>query len=569
MIQAHYIENKNAIAITFPYDPQKVEIMREAAQSFKLGKSAWDPEKKQWCFRLSALPFLLQRIPSLALSENLKVVWEERRQAEVLAENDKRGLKASFLAKVDLEAPMRDGKTLMAHQKSGVKQMLAEGSVLLAGEPGTGKTRAALVYAKTFQAVIPNLKVIAIVKPYLFTNWKREAENAGVEIECVSMYYSKIPQPFSEPYVLLVDESHACKEPSSKITKAVLKLSEKAEGVVMMTGTPASNGRPKDLWTSLVAIKHPLRDKGKKFFDVRYCAGELKIIYVKGGRQLRVWDNSGASNQQELHDLISPKMIVWKKSECLDLPPVSFTQIEIDFIGEEKKIFTRFYEERLKQAIEERRTALDESKRAGAILTPEDEENALRVEAIAKDTFFRQAASFAKIKTAVEVTKDSNLSGAQALLFCAFKETAEQIAKALECPCVTSDLAGVKRQKVVDDFQAGKHQNLVLTYGSGETGLNLQAASVVIRVDRVWLWASNEQAIARADRIGQENKVTVYDLFFGEHDKEMWKALEAKTENVLLLIGGEKKEFHRGSLAEIKSALVKSMEIRLGLQDFT
>lgn len=27
MIQASYLESKNAIAVTFPYDPQKVEIM--------------------------------------------------------------------------------------------------------------------------------------------------------------------------------------------------------------------------------------------------------------------------------------------------------------------------------------------------------------------------------------------------------------------------------------------------------------------------------------------------------------------------------------------------------------
>ena len=564
MILASYIENKNGIAVTFPYDPQKVEIMREAAQSFKLGKSAWNPESKQWKFKFDALPFLLERFPSLALSENLKAMWEARKQAEAAVENGKSEFKDKLLAAVDLEAPMKDGKILMAHQKNGVRQMLEEGSAILAGDPGVGKTAQMLIYAKAFQAVIPSLRVLAVVKPYLFTNWKREAGAVGVEIECFSAYHSKIPLPPDEPYIVLMDEHHCIKESSTKITKAFLKLADKALGVICASGTPLANGRPKDLWTSLIAIKHPLARQGKKFFDTKFCAGELKVIYVKGGRQLRVWDNSGASNQEELHRLVVPYMIVQKKSECLDLPPVSFTQIEIDFSGEEKKIFTRFYEERLKQAVEERRTALDEAKRAGAILTPEDEENALRVEAIAKDTFFRQAASLAKIKTAIEVAKDANLSGAQVLLFCAFKETAGQIAEALGCPCVTSDLAGAKRQKVVDDFQSGKHQNLVLTYGSGETGLNLQAASVVIRVDRVWLWASNEQSVARSHRLGQENKVTVYDLFFGEHDKEMWKVLEAKTENVLLLIGGEKKEFHKGSLAEIKSVLVKQMEERLG-----
>lgn len=564
MIYAQYIEDKNAIAVTFEYDLVKVNIMREAAQSFKLGKSAWDPESKQWKFKFDALPFLLERFPSLSLSESLKAVWEGRKRVEAAVENGKHAFKDKLLAAVDLEASMQDGKILMAHQKSGVRQMLTEGSVILAGDMGVGKTLEMLIYAKAWKACVPNIRVLALVKSYLFTNWQREADNAGVKIECYSAYYSKIPVPPDEPYIVLTDESHVMRDTSAKITKAFLKLADQALGVIMASGTPCANGRPRDLWTSLVAIKHPLRFKGKKFFDVRYCAGGLKTIYIKGGKQLRIWDDKGESNQEELSVAIARWRIVQKKSECTDLPPVSFTQIEIDFSGEEKKIYTRFYEERLKMAIELRRTALDEAKRNGKVLTPEDEENALRVEAIAKDTFFRQAASLAKIKTAIEVAKDANLSGAQVLLFCAFKETAGQIAEALGCPCVTSDLAGAKRQKVVDDFQSGKHQNLVLTYGSGETGLNLQAASVVIRVDRVWLWASNEQSVARSHRLGQENKVTVYDLFFGEHDKEMWKVLEAKTENVLLLIGGEKKEFHKGSLAEIKSVLVKQMEERLG-----
>ena len=228
MIQAHYLEAKNAIAVTFPYDPQKVEIMREAAQSFKLGKSAWDSESKQWKFKFDVLPFLLARIPSLSLSEDLKVMWEGRKQAEAIVENGKSEMSERLLAAVDLEAPMQDGKILMAHQKSGVRQMLTEGSVILAGQPGTGKTLSMLAYAKAFQQVIPNLRVIAIVKPYLFTNWKREAENAGVQIECFSAYHSKIPAPPNTPYILLGDEAHAMKCLTAKIPKvfssSVIKL---------------------------------------------------------------------------------------------------------------------------------------------------------------------------------------------------------------------------------------------------------------------------------------------------------------------------------------------------------
>lgn len=566
MIYVSYIQNKNAIAVSFPYDPQKVEVMREAAQSFKLGKSAWDAENRQWRFKLDALPFIQSKIPALELSKELQAIWDVRRRAAVEESLETKNLSSSLLGSIDFNAQTKDGKLLMAHQKNGINVMLSEGSAILAGEPGTGKTLAMLLYAKAWQNVIPDLRVFALVKPYLVPNWKREAAAVGLnQIECFSTHFSKIPTPPEEPFVLLADESHAFRNPSAKSTKAFLALAEKAKGVICATGTPLANGRPFDLWTSLLATKHELSRFGKTWYEKRFCDGRLETIYVKGGRQLRIWKNNGASNLDELKSRLGKKLITWKKSECLDLPPVTYQRVDVPFVGKEAKIFREFYEARLKLAVDERRVVLEERKKAGESFTPVEEKLALEVDAIAKDTFLRNAASLAKIEIGAEIAKDTNACGFQTIIFAAFKETAEKIAETLGCPFITSDVPGGKRQKIVDDFQSGKHQNIVLTYGSGETGLNLQKAGVVIRVDRVWQWAQNEQAVARADRIGQENKVTVYDVLFGDIDEGMWQALAEKAGSVEALIGNERHDFEKVDLPRIKAELVQRAEERLSL----
>ncbi len=69
-----------------------------------------------------------------------------------------------------------------------------------------------------------------------------------------------------------------------------------------------------------------------------------------------------------------------------------------------------------------------------------------------------------------------------------------------------------KRAALVDRFQAGTIDVLILSLKAGGTGLNLTAATQVVHYDRWWNPAVEDQATDRAYRIGQTRSVTVHRL---------------------------------------------------------
>jgi hypothetical protein len=69
-----------------------------------------------------------------------------------------------------------------------------------------------------------------------------------------------------------------------------------------------------------------------------------------------------------------------------------------------------------------------------------------------------------------------------------------------------------KRQALVAKFQSDPKTRVFLTTNAGSSGLNLQAANVVINVDLPWNPAVLEQRIARAHRMGQTRPVCVFVL---------------------------------------------------------
>ncbi len=70
-----------------------------------------------------------------------------------------------------------------------------------------------------------------------------------------------------------------------------------------------------------------------------------------------------------------------------------------------------------------------------------------------------------------------------------------------------------KRQAIIDDFEKSKSKTVLLAQiQSGGTGLNIQAASVVIICEPQFKPSIENQAISRAYRMGQTRNVLVYRL---------------------------------------------------------
>lgn len=95
-----------------------------------------------------------------------------------------------------------------------------------------------------------------------------------------------------------------------------------------------------------------------------------------------------------------------------------------------------------------------------------------------------------------------------------------------------------KRADEVERFQEGDAQVFLISLKAGGVGLNLTAASYIFLMDPWWNPAVESQAIDRAHRIGQENKLTVYRpiikdtveekvLILQNNKKELFKDLMA------------------------------------------
>jgi SNF2 family DNA or RNA helicase len=67
-----------------------------------------------------------------------------------------------------------------------------------------------------------------------------------------------------------------------------------------------------------------------------------------------------------------------------------------------------------------------------------------------------------------------------------------------------------ERESTIEQFRADQRKHvLLMSYGAGSVGLNLQCASYVFLFDRWWNPAVEDQAIGRAHRIGATRPVTI------------------------------------------------------------
>src|SRR5207247_7024957 len=69
-----------------------------------------------------------------------------------------------------------------------------------------------------------------------------------------------------------------------------------------------------------------------------------------------------------------------------------------------------------------------------------------------------------------------------------------------------------ERARRVEAFQSGEGELFLISLKAGGAGLNLTAADTVIHLDPWWNPAVEDQATARAHRIGQEKPVTALRL---------------------------------------------------------
>jgi len=141
----------------------------------------------------------------------------------------------------------------------------------------------------------------------------------------------------------------------------------------------------------------------------------------------------------------------------------------------------------------------------------------------------------AKIEMLRDMLPSLAAEGRRVLVFSQFTEMLELIeteldALRLDWLSLTGKTPPAQRGAVVARFQGKGVPVLLISLKAGGIGLNLTAADTVILVDPWWNPAVEEQAIARAHRIGQDQAVLVYKLIVeGSIEERIMELQERKS----------------------------------------
>ena len=315
-------------------------------------------------------------------------------------------------------------------------------------------------------------------------------------------------------HYLILDESQMIKNPSSKLYNAIITL--QSDHRLVLTGTPIENSLT-DLWSQINFVNPGLLGT-LGFFKRSF----VQPIEKKGDEE----------REEKLKELINPFILRRTKMEVAqELPPV-YEQVRYVNMTESQY---RIYEEEKSQV----RNALMENLEEIGL----EQSSIMVLQAL---TRLRQIANHPDLVDEyegedsgkfTEVYRDieSVISeGHKVLVFSSFVKHLDLFKTRLEeegigFAYLTGSRNQKQRREAVNDFQNKEDCRLFLiSLKAGGVGLNLTAADYVFILDPWWNPAAEMQALNRAHRIGQENRVFVYRFISNDSIEEKIQSLQER-----------------------------------------
>ncbi len=298
--------------------------------------------------------------------------------------------------------------------------------------------------------------------------------------------------------LVVADEAQHAKNPRSRTAVALRKLNGTAR--LALTGTPVEN-RLSELWSIMD-------------WAVPGLLGPLETFRRTLAIPIEREGNPAAT--AKLNSLVRPFLLRRRKIDpgiAPELPPKTERDVVVPLTAEQVSL----YKATVSEALEELKFNEGIS-RHGLVLKML---TALKQITNHPAQFLGQegplAARSGKLGALDELVGVARAAGESTLVFTQYVTMGKLLVEHLRTRGVVVEMLhgslGVKaRQALVDRFQAGEIEVLVLSLKAGGTGLNLTTATQVIHYDRWWNPAVEDQATDRAYRIGQDRPVTVHRL---------------------------------------------------------
>jgi SNF2 family DNA or RNA helicase len=304
---------------------------------------------------------------------------------------------------------------------------------------------------------------------------------------------------------LVVDEAHYIKNLDTARAQAVRELLPRAQRACFMTGTPLENQVGE--FRNLVRMLKPE-------VELKLKALDPKINKTNFGRQ-------------RFHHAVAPVYLRRNQEDVLrELPEKIEKEEWIELTSEDKTAYRNAVYAKNMMAM--RRTA----------------------------TIGAGDGRSAKLDRLDELLDEYRESEQKVLVFSFFLDVLAAVSRRFGVDAmITGALSPAARLLFVDEFQQSPgHALLLCQIQAGGVGLNIQAASAVVLMEPQWKASAEDQAIARAHRMGQTRKVIVHRLLAREAVDE--RLLEVLREKRALF-----DDYARESA--VKEASEEAMETRL------
>lgn len=431
---------------------------------------------------------------------------------------------------------------LYKYQREGIDQLAkflsnsVDRAALLADPPGAGKTPQAIFVAEKLQCK----RILVVCPASLRENWRREFAKWTNRSDCQVIESSKdsiqptsnviiisysgcinskiMPQLTAVRWDLLIcDESHYCKNPSSHTSRTVLiTLWAQAHMRLLISGTPLPNGRASEAWTTFSRLNTEEFSQWKDFAE-RFCIAENTPWGLKYNR---------SKNLDKLQQIARDSFMVRRTREvCMaELPGIVRQNIYLSL--PQQHIFAAQGDidvESIIQAVE----------------------HGLPLES---DHITTARQKLGELKSSKIVEHIQNLLDEveQVVVFCHHRAVFQNIMQALLNADITvvginGTMTPEERQASVDQFQNKKARVFLGSIKAANTGITLTAASTLVMAEYDWVPSTNEQAEGRINRVTQKEICRVQYLVIQDSldekvlnvvqrkQRDIRKALEQKT----------------------------------------
>ncbi len=338
-------------------------------------------------------------------------------------------------------------------------------------------------------------------------NWIGDAKLVLTTYETMrDLEFSLASQPWS---IMVCDEAQKIKTPAALVTRSAKK--QKVRFRIACTGTPVENTLA-DLWCLFDFVQPGM-------------LGALNHFSRTYRQPIEAKTDEQRAKVEALRELIKPQILHRKKSDVAkDLP----TPVEFDACKQlpMSQYQHRLYEGALNTLREQRATNPSAQLQALQAIRKicsdphgfaEPDTRRLPIERLVNES--------PKMGWMLDRLKDLAADAAgvhKVIVFCEFRELQLMLQRCIAAffgiaPSIVNGNTSAdpraleNRQTLIDAFQKKEGFNvIILSPLAVGFGVNIQAANHVIHFTRTWNPAKEDQATARAHRIGQTRTVTVY-----------------------------------------------------------